>query len=325
MRAIEVPVTGGPEVLTLVERADPAPGPAEVLIDVDAVGVNFRDIYLRNGSYTAPLPHIPGSEVSGVVRAVGEGVQNLAPGDRVASPVAAWGYAESTTAPADYTAKVPAGLSAEVAASSLLQGITAHYLLTSVYPVAAGDTVLVHAGAGGMGLLLTQWATYRGVRVITTVSSEAKEKLSREAGAAEVLPYPDPTDPSEFASQIRELTAGEGVAVVYDGVGKSTFEASLAAVRVRGLIALYGAASGQVPPFDPQRLTAKSAVLTRPTMGHFIRTPEEFAWRADDVLDLVSRGTLKITVGASYALDQAAQAHIDLEARKTTGSVVLVP
>lgn len=217
MRAIEVPVTGGPEVLTLVEKADPAPGPGEVLIDVDAVGVNFRDIYLRNGSYTAPLPHIPGSEVSGVVRAVGEGVQSLAPGDRVASPVAAWGYAESTTAPADYTAKVPAGLSAEVAASSLLQGITAHYLLTSVYPVAAGDTVLVHAGAGGMGLLLTQWATYRGVRVITTVSSEAKEKLSREAGAAEVLPYPDPADPSEFAAQIRELTAGEGVAVVYDG------------------------------------------------------------------------------------------------------------
>ncbi len=259
------------------------------------------------------------------MRAVGEGVQSLAPGDRVASPVAAWGYAESTTAPADYTAKVPAGLSAEVAASSLLQGITTHYLLTSVYPVAAGDTVLVHAGAGGMGLLLTQWATYRGVRVITTVSSEAKEKLSREAGAAEVLPYPDPADPSEFAAQIRELTAGEGVAVVYDGGGKSTFEASLAAVRVRGLIALYGAASGQVPPFDPQRLTAKSAVLTRPTMGHFIRTPEEFAWRADDVLDLVSRGTLKITIGAGYPLEQAAQAHTDLEARKTTGSVVLVP
>ncbi len=161
MRAIEVPVTGGPDVLTLVEKTDPTPGPGQVLIDVDAVGVNFRDIYLRNGSYPAALPHIPGSEVSGVVTSVGEGVENLVPGDRVASPVAAWGYAESTTAPADFTAKVPEGLSAEVAASALLQGITAHYLLTSVYPVAAGDTVLVHAGAGGMGLLLTQWAAHR--------------------------------------------------------------------------------------------------------------------------------------------------------------------
>lgn len=328
MHVIEVPRTGGPEVLTLVERPTPNPGPGQVLIQVDAVGVNFRDIYLRDGSYPGPIPHIPGSEVSGVVSAVGDGVTSLTPGDRVATPVAAWGYAESTVAPADFTIKVPDGLLAEKAASALLQGITAHYLLTSVHAVAAGDTVLVHAGAGGMGLLLTQWATHRGVHVITTASSEEKQELSRRAGAVMTLPYPDPDDPADidrFAAHIRDATSGEGVAVAYDGVGKSTFEASLAAVRVRGMIALFGAASGQVPPFDPQRLTAKSAVLTRPTMGHFIRTPQEFAWRAGDVLDLVARGTLKITVGARYALEDAATAHRDLQDRKTTGSVVLLP
>lgn len=325
MRAIEVPRHGGPEVLTLVEKPVPVPGPGEVQIQVQAAGINFRDTYLRSGSYPGPVPHIPGNEVSGVVTAVGEDVLHLLPGDRVATPVAGFGYAEFVTAPADFTVRVPSALSPEEAASALLQGITSHYLLTSVHSIAAGETALVHAGAGGMGLLLAQWATHRGARVITTVSSEAKEALSRRAGATEVLGYPDPQDPSEFAARILELTDGDGVPVVYDGVGKDTFEASLASVGIRGTIALFGAASGHVPPFDLQRLTAKSVVVTRPTMGHFIRTPEEFAWRAGEVLDLVADGTLRITVGASYPLEQAAQAHADLEARKTVGSVVLVP
>jgi NADPH2:quinone reductase len=233
-------------------------------------------------------------------------------------------YAEYSVAPADFVAYVPDAVSAEAAASSLLKGMTAHYLLKSVYPVQQGDTVLVHAGAGGVGLILTQWATSMAVKVISTVSTSEKAELSRRAGAVEVLDYPD--DPAEFGARIRELTGGRGVAAVFDGVGASTFEASLASLMVRGTLALFGAASGPVPPFDPQRLnSAGSLLLTRPSLVHFTRTPDEFSWRAGELLDAIATETISVTVSERYPMADAAKAHRDLEGRKTVGSVVLVP
>ncbi len=245
MHAIEVSATGGPEVLNYTELPQPDPGPGEVLIKAEAIGVNFIDTYFRTGQYPRPLPFVLGSEVCGTVVAAGSEVEDLAVGDRVVSAAANGGYAEFCTAPAFLTTNVPDGISSEVAASALLKGLTAQYLLTSVYPVQAGDSVLVHAGAGGVGLILTQWATHLGARVITTVSTPDKERLSRQAGAVEVLPYPDDAD--RFGHRVRELTDGVGVAVVYDGVGATTFDASLASLAVRGTLALFGAASGPVP------------------------------------------------------------------------------
>jgi NADPH2:quinone reductase len=323
MHAIEVAETGGPEVLTYVEKPTPSPGPGEVLIKAEAVGVNFIDTYHRSGLYPRELPFVLGAEVCGTVEAVGQDVAALRVGDRVVTAQANGAYAEYSVAPADFAAYVPDGVIPEVAAASLLKGMTAHYLIKSVYPVQEGDAVLVHAGAGGVGLILTQWATSQAVRVITTVSTPEKAELSRQAGAVEVLDYPD--DPAEFGAKVKEMTDG-GVAAVYDGVGATTFDASLASLRVRGTLALFGASSGPVPEFDPQRLnTAGSLFLTRPTLVHYTRTPDEFAWRAGELLDAIAKGTINVTVSERYRLADAEQAHRDLQARKTVGSVVLVP
>ncbi|WP_167102488.1 quinone oxidoreductase [Mycobacterium sp. DL592] len=324
MHAIEVSETGGPEVLRYVEKDKPSPGPSEVLIQADAIGVNYIDTYFRSGLYPREVPFVLGSEVCGTVAAVGAEVVAITPGDRVVTANAAGAYAEFCTAPADFVAYVPDAVQSDAVASALLKGMTAHYLIKSVYQVQPRDTVLVHAGAGGVGLILTQWATSLGARVITTASTPDKAELSRQAGAIEVLDYPE--DPAEFAARIRDLTGGHGVAAVYDGVGKSTFDASLASLAVRGTLALFGASSGPVPPVDPQRLNAAGSVyLTRPNLGHFTRTPDEFAWRAGELLDAIADGSITITVGGHYPLAEAERAHRDLQGRKTTGSIVLLP
>ena len=324
MHAIEVAEHGGPEVLRYVETPQPSPGPGQVLIKADAIGVNYVDTYFRSGAYPRDVPFILGQEVCGTVAAVGDDVAALEVGDRVVTVATSGAYAEYSVAPADFVAYVPDGVASDVAASALLKGMTAHYLIKSVYPVQQGDTVLLHAGAGGIGLILTQWATSLAAGVITTVSTPQKAELSRQAGAVEVLNYPD--DPAEFGTKIRELTAGNGVAAVYDGVGRTTFEASLASLAVRGTLALFGAASGPVPPVDPQRLnSAGSVYLTRPSLVHFTRTPDEFSWRAGEVLDAIAAGTITVTVSARYPLAEASRAHADLQGRRTTGSIVLVP
>jgi len=259
-----------------------------------------------------------------MVAAVGDGVESLHIGDRVASADAIGAYAEYCVAPVDLVARVPDSVGFDAAAAALLKGMTAHLLIKSVYPVQAGDSVLLHAGAGGVGLILTQWATSVGTRVITTASTPEKAQLSRGAGAIEVLDYPD--QPQQFAAKIRALTDGAGVAAVYDGVGKSTFDASLASLAVRGTLALFGASSGPVPPVDPQRLNAAGSVyLARPSRPHFIRTREEFLWRTGELFDLIGDGTIEVTVSGHYPLVDATQAHRDLQARKTIGSVVLTP
>ena len=324
MHAIEVSETGGPEVLTYVEKPKPEPAPGQVLIKAEAIGVNFIDTYFRSGLYPREVPFIVGTEVCGTVEAVGDDVAALNVGDRVVTDKSLGAYAEYTLAPADFVAYVPEGVPSDAVASALLKGMTAHYLLKSTYPVAQGDHILVHAGAGGVGLILTQWATSMAVRVITTVSTPEKAELSRQAGAIEVLDYPE--DPQEFAAKIRDLTDGRGVNAVYDGVGKTTFDASLASLAVRGTLALFGAASGPVPPVDPQRLNqAGSVYLTRPNLAHYTRTADEFGWRAGEVMDAIASGAITINVSNSYPLEDAAQAHRDLQGRKTVGSIVLVP
>lgn len=324
MHAVEVAETGGPEVLRYVEKPVPSPGPGEVLIQADAIGVNYIDVYFRSGTYPRQLPYIAGSEVCGTVAAVGDDVAAINVGDRVVTANAAGAYAEYCTAPADFVAYVPEAVQSDAIASALLKGMTAHYLIKSVYQVQPRDFLLVHAGAGGVGLILTQWATSLGARVITTASTPEKAEISRQAGAVEVLDYPE--DPHEFAGRVRELSNGRGVAAVYDGVGASTFDASLASLAVRGTLALFGAASGPVPPVDPQRLSAAGSVsLSRPSLIHFVRTPDEFAWRAGEVLDAIADGSIVITVGGHYPLAEADRAHRDLQARLTTGSIVLLP
>ena len=328
MYAIEVAETGGPEVLSHVEKPRPEPGPGQVLIRAEAIGVNFIDTYFRSGLYPRELPFVVGSEVCGVIEAVGDDVAALTVGDRVVTDKASGAYAEYCLAPADFVAYVPDGVAPDAVASALLKGMTAHYLLKSTYAVQQGDTVLMHAGAGGVGLILTQWATALAARVITTVSTPDKAELSRRAGAIEVLDYPgsDAGDAQAFGDRIRELTDGNGVAAVYDGVGASTFDASLASLAVRGTLALFGAASGPVPPVDPQRLNAAGSVyLTRPNLAHYTRTPDEFSWRAGELLTAIADGTLSVTVSHRYRLHEAQQAHRDLQGRQTVGSVVLIP
>ena len=328
MYAIEVAETGGPEVLTYVEKSQPSPGPGQVLIKAEAIGVNFLDTYFRSGLYPRDVPFVVGAEVCGTIEAVGDDVAALTVGDRVVTAESLGAYAEYCLAPAHFVAYVPDKVAPDVAASSLLKGMTAHYLIKSTYPVQQGDTVLMHAGAGGVGLILTQWATSLAAAVITTVSTPDKAELSRQAGAVEVLDYPSQNEggAAEFGDRIRELTDGNGVAAVYDGVGASTFEASLASLAVRGTLALFGAASGPVPPFDPQRLNAAGSVfLTRPNLAHHTRTPDEFSWRAGELLTAIADGTLTVTVSNRYDLREAEQAHRDLQGRKTVGSVVLVP
>ncbi|MFG2003597.1 quinone oxidoreductase family protein [Spirillospora sp. NPDC048911] len=320
MRAIVVEGPGGPEVLTPAEREDPVAGPGEVLIDIAASGVNFIDIYFRTGAYPQPTPYVPGVEGAGTVAAVGDGVTGFTAGDRVAWSNVPGSYAERVAAPADQIVPVPAGVGLEDAAAAMLQGMTAHYLTRSTYEIKAGDTILVHAAAGGMGLLLTQLGKLFGARVIGTVSTPEKEKLARDAGADEVLGY------DGFADEVRRLTGGEGVDVVYDGVGAATFDGSLASVRRRGLLALYGAASGKVEPFDPQRLNAAGAVyLTRPSLGHYTATREELLQRAGEVYGWVAAGELRLHIGRRYDLADARTAHEDLAGRRTTGKLILTP
>lgn len=325
MHAILATEPGGPDVLVPDEIPDPLPGPRDLLVRLSAAGVNFIDTYRRTGAYPMPFPHVPGSEGSGVVEAVGREVREFAVGDLVAWASAPSSYAELVVVPESIALHVPDGVSEEVAAALPMQGITAHYLATSTFPVLQGQDVLVHAGAGGVGLLLTQLAAVRGARVITTVGSAEKEALSRAAGASDVIRYTELADlTTELPELVRDLTGGRGVHTVFDGVGATTFEASLASLRPRGGLALFGAASGPVPPFDPQRLNAAGSVfLTRPTVGHYTATREELTGRADELFAAVAAGTLDVRVGATYPLHQAADAHRALEGRATTGKVLL--
>lgn len=320
MKAIEVNSHGGAEVLALTAPADPVPGTNQLLVKIAACGVNYIDTYHRRGLYPRPLPFVPGAEGAGEVVAVGPGVDPGIVGRRVASADFAGAYAELSVVDADRAVPLPDALSDELGAAAMLQGMTAHYLVTDSYQVRPGDTVLVHAGAGGMGLLLTQYATALGARVIATVSTPEKAKLAREAGAAEVLGY------DGFADAVRELTGGEGVPVVYDGVGASTFDGSLASLRRRGILVLYGQSSGPVPPFDPARLAPGGSLsLTRPTLAHFVVTKQELNLRAGDVLGRVADGSLTLRIGGRYPLAEARRAHEDLENRRTTGKLLLIP
>jgi NADPH2:quinone reductase len=299
----------------------PSPGNGEVLIKVAASGVNFIDVYHRIGRYTMPLPFIPGTEAAGVVAAVGSGVTEFRQGDRVACYVGSGCYAEYVIAPAARLVAVPDSLDLKSAAAALVQGLTAHYLAYDTYPVKSGDTVLVHAAAGGVGLLLTQIAKRRGARVIATVSTEAKAQLAREAGADEVILYSQ----TDFETEVKRLTDGKGLDCVYDSVGKTTFDKSLNCLRPLGYLVLYGASSGAVPPFDPiQLMTKGSLFLTRPTLGHYIATPAAMRQRAADLFGWIASGQLKLRLEHTYPLADAAQAHRDLEARATTGKLLLI-
>ena len=325
MLAVSAQSPGGPDVLQLGELPDPTPGPGDVLVEVAWAGVNFIDTCRRSGVYPMDFPHVVGSEGSGTIVALGDGVDDLSVGQPVAWADVPGSYAELVVAPAGRLVPVPDGIGLDVAAALPLQGMTAHYLATSTYPVQPGDGVLVHAGAGGVGLLLTQLATGRGGRVVTTVSAEAKARLSREAGAVEVIRYDQLDDlAADLPKLVRDATGGEGVAVVYDGVGRTTFDASLASLRRRGMLVLFGGSSGQVPPFDLQRLnTGGSLYLTRPTLGHYTATTEELRGRAADLFALVADERLDVRIGATYPLADAAEAHRALEGRATTGKALL--
>ncbi|WP_409181782.1 quinone oxidoreductase family protein [Amycolatopsis sp. VS8301801F10] len=320
--AVQVSRTGGPEVLELAEIEPGPPGPGELLVELAAAGVNYIDTYQRQGIYPIDLPFVLGSEGAGTVLETGEGVTEFAPGDHVAWQGVLGSYAQRAVVPASATVKVPEGVSDEIAAATMLQGLTAHYLVRSTYKVKAGDDILVHAAAGGVGLLLVQLAKARGARVLATVSTDEKAELARGAGADHVIRY----DREDFAAATRELTDGEGVAVVYDGVGKSTVDGSLASLKIRGTLALFGAASGPVPPIDPQRLNSGGSLfLTRPTLAHYLRTREELDWRAGELFAAVRDGSLAIRVGGRYPLADARKAHQDLQGRRTTGKLLLLP
>jgi NADPH2:quinone reductase len=325
MHAILATEPGGPDVLEPDEIPDPLPGPRDLLVRLSAAGVNFIDTYRRSGVYAMPFPHVPGSEGAGVVEAVGREVRDVAVGDLVAWASAPSSYAELVVVPEAVALRVPDGVTEEAAAALPLQGLTAHYLVTSTFPVLEGQDVLVHAGAGGVGLLLTQLAAARGARVITTVGTAEKEALSRAAGASEVIRYTELDDvTAELPALVRDLTGGRGVHTVFDGVGASTFDASLASLRPRGGLALFGASSGPVPPFDPQRLNAAGSLfLTRPTLGHYTATRDELTRRADELFAAVAASTLDVRVGATDPLLEAAEAHRALEGRATTGKVLL--
>ena len=311
MRAVQISEHGGPDVLEVVDVPAPEPGPDQLLVDVAVIGVNYRDVYEREGSYGGSLPAIIGAEGAGTV---------IDTGERVAWVSAPGSYAEQVAVDKDRAAPVPDGMSDELAAAALLKGITAHYLATSTHEVREGENVLIHAAAGGVGLLLTQVVTMRGGRVIATTSSDEKAELAREAGATEVIGY------DGFAEQVKELTSGAGADVVYDGVGAATFDESLVSLRPRGDMILFGAASGKVPPVDPMRLEGGGSLyLTRPGIRHYTATREELLDRARDVFAWIAEGRLEIRIGARYPLEEARRAHEDLEARRTTGSLVLVP
>jgi NADPH2:quinone reductase len=322
MKAIQVPKTGGVEVLTFLDLPTPKPKPNEVLVKIAAAGVNFIDVYFREGRYPITPPFIIGQEASGVVSEVGSDVKEFKPGDRVAYTGITGAYAEYEAVPADRLVRVPPGITDQQAASAMLQGITAQYLTHSTYPLKKGDIALIHAAAGGVGLLLVQMAKNLGARVIGTVSSEEKAKLAREAGADDVIFYTT----QDFEVETKRLTDGKGVHVIYDGVGKTTFDQDLNCLRPRGYLALFGASSGAVPPFDLNKLAQKGSLfVTRPTLVHYIASHEELHLRAGDVLNMIVSGKLKLRIEHIYPLRDAQQAHRDLEGRKTTGKLLLIP
>jgi NADPH2:quinone reductase len=320
MRAVQVERTGGPEVLVVREVDDPKPGPGEAVVDVAASGVNFIDVYHRTGLYPVPLPFTPGTEGAGTVVAVGDGVGQVRPGDRVGWVNIVGTYAEQAVVPADRLIPLPDGIDVETAASSLLQGMTAQYLVRSTYQVRPGDDALVHAAAGGMGQLLTQLIRHLGGRVVATTSTPEKAELARAAGADVVVGY------DEVVDAVRGFTDGDGVCVAYDGVGANTFEASLASLAPRGYFVSYGSSSGPVPPVDPLRLSrAGSLFFTRPTLAHYIAARDEMLQRADEVFGWIAAGVLRVAVTERYPLAEVGRAQADLEGRRSTGKLLIVP
>lgn len=322
MKAIQVQKTGGPEVLTLVDLPVPKPKPNEALVRISAIGVNFIDVYFREGRYPSSLPFVDGQEAAGTVAEVGSEVKSLKPGDRVAYTSVIGSYAAYTVVPADRLLKVPDKIQDQEAAAAMLQGMTAHYLIYSSYALKKGETALIHAAAGGVGLLLVQMAKNIGAHVIATAGSEEKANLARDAGADDVIIYTQ----QDFEVETKRITDGKGVHVVYDGVGKTTFEKDLNIMRPRGYVILFGGASGPVPPFDPIKLSQKGSLfLTRPTLIHYTSAREELEWRANDVFNMIGSGKLKLRIAHTYKLEDAQQAHRDLEGRKTTGKILLLP
>ena len=322
MKAIRIHAHGGPEVLRYEDVPVPVPAAGQALIRIEAAGVNFIDIYQRSGLYPVQFPYTLGQEAAGVATTLGPGVSGVAVGDLVAYTGVPGAYAEFAAVPADRLVRVPVGVTARQAAAVLLQGVTAQYLATSTYPLAAGQTCLVHAAAGGVGLLLCQIAKRLGARVIGTVSNEAKAALARGAGADEVILYTQ----QDFEVEVKRLTGGAGVRVVYDSVGKTTFDKSLNCLARRGMLVLFGQSSGPVPPFDPQTLNQKGSLyLTRPTLAHYVATREELLARAGQVLGWVADGSLSVHIGREYPLPEAAEAQRALAGRETTGKVLLVP
>jgi NADPH:quinone reductase len=320
MHAIRVFRTGDPSVLEYVSVDRPVPGKGEALVRIEASGVNYVDVYHRTGLYKVPLPFTPGSEGAGVVEEVGPEVEGLKGGDRVAYAMSLGSYAEHAVVPAWKLVPVPRAISSRTAAALMLQGMTAHYLVTSVYALKAGDSALVHAAAGGVGGLLVQMAKQRGARVFGTAST-SKLDLVRELGADAVIDYTT----TDFEAEVMRLTDGTGVNVVYDGVGKTTFDKSLDSLTVRGYLALYGQSSGLVPPFDPSRLAKKGTFLTRPSLAHYTQTREELLWRAREMFAAIGSGALRVRIDRELPLRDAAEAHRLLEGRKTTGKLLLIP
>ena len=320
MRAVLVDAFGGPEALIVRDIPVPVPGPTDVIVKVAVSGVNFIDVYFRTGLYKMPPPVAIGSEAAGTIEAVGADVVGLAPGERVAYAMARGSYAEFAKVPAAQVVTIPDSVSFQQAAAVMLQGMTAHYLTRSTYPLKAGDTCLVHAAAGGTGALIVQMAKAAGATVLGTVSTPEKAAIAKAAGADEIIFYTE----QNFAVEARRLTGGRGVDVVYDGVGKTTFDGSLDSLRARGMMVLFGASSGAVPPFDPGSLNPKGSLyLTRPSLAHYIATRDELVWRAGDVLGLVGNGTLQLRVDDTFPLDRAGDAHRVLEGRKTTGKLLI--
>jgi NADPH2:quinone reductase len=320
MKAIQVKEPGGPEQLQLVEVPVPVPGAGQALVRIAASGVNFIDIYFRTGLYKAELPVTIGSEAAGIVEAIGADVTEVAPGDRVAYAMVRGSYAEYAAVPAAQLVKVPDGIDLDSAAAGMLQGMTAHYLTHSTFPLSSGQSCLVHAAAGGAGRLIAQMAKARGARVFGTVSTEQKAAIAAEAGVDHPIIY----TATDFEAELKRLTSGAGVDVVYDSVGKTTFEKSLACLRPRGMLVLFGQSSGSVPPLDPQILSTRGSLfLTRPSLGHYLLSRDELLWRAGDVFAAMERGQLLLRIDHAFPLEQAAEAHRALASRSTTGKMIL--
>jgi NADPH:quinone reductase len=322
MKAVLVHEPGGIDKLVYEEVSAPSPGPGQVLVKIRAIGLNYIDVYFRTGLYKAPMPFIPGMEAAGIVEAVGENVRDLAPGDRVAYAGVAGAYAEFAVVNSWQLAKLPDAIDFNTGAALMLQGVTAHYLAFSAYPLKSGETILIHAAAGGVGLLLSQIAKKIGARVIGTVSTEEKALLSKAAGADHVILYTQ----KDFEQEAKNITGGSGVDAVYDSVGRTTFEKGLNCLRRRGMMVLFGQSSGPVPPIDLNILNQKGSLyVTRPGLAHYTANRDEFLWRAGDIMRWVSEGSLKIRIDRTFSLKDAAQAHCALEARETAGKVLLLP